>query len=273
MSRPQLTPAADPHDTPAVHHGDALAWLTTLGAGIADAVITDPPYNSGGISPTDRRRRTARDKYSTGRAGDLAHELETFDGDQRDQRGYLAWLTLVLTEARRVTTSGGSLLIATDWRQLPTTTDAVQAGGWIWAGIVTWAKPRHRSRPRRGGFWNQTEHYVWGTAGKLRDDHEVFLSGVIECAAAAAEQRLHPTEKPAALMRELVQIAPPGGLILDPFAGAGGCGAAALTAGRRFAGCELSATYQRVASDRLAAVTFTAAPGALQDVLDFGGTP
>lgn len=256
--------------TPTVHLGDAFAWLQTLEAGTADAVITDPPYSSGGITASDRRRRTARDKYTTGRVGDVANELESFDGDNRDQRGYLAWLTLVLTEARRVTVPGGSLLIATDWRQLPTTTDAVQAAGWIWGGIVTWVKPRHRSRPRRGGFWNQTEFYVWGTAGRLREDHDAFLPGVIEAAAPPAEQRLHPTEKPAALMRELVQIAPSGGLILDPFAGAGGCGAAAVLTGRRFAGCEISAHYQQVALDRLAAVSFTAVPNALQGALDFG---
>lgn len=252
-----------------MHHGDALAWLMTLGSGTADAVITDPPYNSGGITASDRRRRTPRDKYTTGRSGDLVNELETFDGDQRDQRGYLAWLTLVLTEGRRVTRSGGSLLIATDWRQLPTTTDAVQAAGWIWGGIVTWAKPRHRSRPRRGGFWNQSEYYVWGIAGKLREDHDVFLSGVIEAAAPPAERRLHPTEKPSVLLRELVQIAPPGGLIIDPFAGAGGAGIAAVVAGRRFAGCELSEHYHAIAVERLAAAVSVASP-AQEVVLDFG---
>lgn len=258
------------NDTPTVHHGDALAWLQTLQTASADAVITDPPYNSGGITPSDRRRRSARDKYTTGRTGDLRNELETFDGDQRDQRGYLTWLTLVLTEARRVTTPGGSLLVATDWRQLPTTSDAVQAAGWIWTGIVTWAKPRHRSRPCRGGFWRQTEFYIWATAGRLRADHDVYLSGVINAAAPATDQRLHPTEKPAALMRELVQIAPPGGLILDPFAGAGGSGAAALQSGRRFAGCELSAHYQQISQDRLSGLSGSPTTVGLQSALDLG---
>jgi site-specific DNA-methyltransferase (adenine-specific) len=257
--------------TATMHHGDAYTWLRTLPDAHADAVITDPPYNSGGTTASERRRQTARQKYTSGRAGDLVRELESFDGDNRDQRGYLAWLTLVLTEARRVTVPGGSLLVATDWRQLPVTTDAVQAGGWIWAGIVTWVKPRHRSRPRRGGFWNQTEHYAWGTAGPLRTDHDVYLSGAIEAAAPGAEQRQHPTEKPPALMRELVQIAPPGGLILDPFAGAGGCGAAAVQAGRRFAGCELSEHYHRVTTERLAAAQLQpSATTAAQPALDFG---
>lgn len=237
-----------------VARADAYAWLSGLPDGCADAVITDPPYSSGGVTASERRRRTARDKYTKGRAGDLVHELPTFGGDQRDQRSYLAWLSLVMTEARRVTVEGGSVLVATDWRQLPVTTDAVQAGDWVWAGIVTWAKPQHRSRPRRGGFWNQAEYYVWGVAGRLRTDHEVYLPGVIEAAAPAARDRIHPTEKPAALMRELVQVAPPGGLVLDPFAGAGGCGVASVEMGRRWAGCDIGEHWAQLAQERLGMV-------------------
>lgn len=237
-----------------VINGDALATLTTWSPGIADAIVTDPPYNSGGTSPSDRRRRTARDKYTTGRAGDLANELETFDGDSRDQRGYLAWLALVLSECYRITLPGGSLLVATDWRQLPVTTDAVQAAGWRWAGIVTWAKPRHRSRPMKGGFWRQTEFYVWATHGALRSDHEVYLPGVVEAAAPSGAERTHPTQKPQALMRELVKVAPEGGLVVDPFAGSGSTAEAALTEGRRFLGVELSEHYARVARERIASV-------------------
>jgi site-specific DNA-methyltransferase (adenine-specific) len=44
----------------------------------------------------------------------------------------------------------------------------------------------------------------------------------------------HPTVKPIALMRWLVRlVTPPGGTVLDPFAGSGTTGAAALAEGRR----------------------------------------
>jgi DNA modification methylase len=50
----------------------------------------------------------------------------------------------------------------------------------------------------------------------------------------------HPTVKSVALMRWLVRlITPPGGLVLDPFAGSGSTGVAALAEGFRFLGIEL----------------------------------
>lgn len=253
-----------------IYRGDALTILAGLPDGCADAVIADPPYNSGGVTPSERRRQTVREKYTTGRRGDLVHELESFDGDHRDQRGYLAWLTLVLTEGQRVTVPGGSVVVATDWRQLPTTSDAVQAAGWIWAGIVTWAKPRHRSRPRRGGFWNQAEFFVWGRHGALRTDHDACLSGVIEAAAPPADQREHPTQKPTGLMRELVRVAPPGGLVADPFGGAGTTGVAAMLEGRRYLGVERSKHYAAVAVRRIREAQGQAVPSGDQAALPLG---
>jgi site-specific DNA-methyltransferase (adenine-specific) len=56
------------------------------------------------------------------------------------------------------------------------------------------------------------------------------------CAKASKADRAgsqHPTVKPIALMRWLVAlVTPPGGLVLDPFAGSGATGAAAVAEGR-----------------------------------------
>ncbi len=53
-----------------------------------------------------------------------------FTGDNRDSRSWAFWCTLWISEARRVTKSAGYCLLFTDWRQLPTTTDVMQAGEW-----------------------------------------------------------------------------------------------------------------------------------------------
>lgn len=230
-----------------LHQGEALATLQTLDAATVDAVICDPPYNSGGRTFTDRKRGT-RDKYTTSGAGE---HLPEFLGDNRDQRSWITWCALWLSECLRATVPGGSLLMATDWRQFPAASDALQVAGWTWRGVVTWVKPRHRSRPVRGGFWSQTEYWLWAVNGQLRRDHEVYLPGVIEAAAPGAAERQHPTEKPLPLMRELVRIAPESGTVLDPFAGSGATGAAALEQGRRFTGIELSEYYAHLARQRL----------------------
>jgi DNA modification methylase len=75
----------------------------------------------------------------------------------------------------------------------------------------------------------------------------------------------HPTVKPVELMRWLLRLAcPPGGVVLDPFAGSGSTGVAALAEGRRFLGVEQDAGYVRVACARLrhAATSGASAKGA-----------
>lgn len=62
----------------------------------------------------------------------------------------------------------------------------------------------------------------------------------------------HPTVKPTPLMRYLCRlVTPPGGLVLDPFAGSGSTGKAALLEGFRFVGCEMTEEYIPIAEARL----------------------
>ena len=65
----------------------------------------------------------------------------------------------------------------------------------------------------------------------------------------------HPTVKPTDLMRYLCRlVTPPGGLVLDPFAGSGSTGKGALLEGFRFVGIERDPEYARIAQARCAAV-------------------
>lgn len=76
------------------------------------------------------------------------------------------------------------------------------------------------------------------------------------CAKASKSDRgpgnNHPTVKPIALMRYLCRlITPPGGLILDPFAGSGSTGVAAANEGFRFIGIESVESYVDICKSRL----------------------
>lgn len=234
-----------------MHHGDALAILSTLDTASVDATITDPPYSSSGSSATANVNRTARNKYVSSDAG---HTLPDFPGDQRDQHGYLAWLTLILAETWRITRPGRSLLTFCDWRQLPTVSDALQAAGWSWRGIIPWAKPI--ARPCKGGFKARCEYILWGVHGSLDvGDDPIYLDGLFTASQPRGDARQHITQKPVELMRELARICPPGGTILDPFTGSGTTGVAALETGRAFIGVELTAHYHHIARQRLADIT------------------
>ncbi|MEV7268393.1 site-specific DNA-methyltransferase [Micromonospora aurantiaca] len=230
-----------------LHHGDALAVLPTLADNHVDLVLTDPPYNSGGRTQSDRTKTTARDKYVS---GDAAHRLADFAGDNRDQRGFTAWLALILAECLRVARPGASLLVFTDWRQLPATSDALQAGGWLWRGILPWRKPI--SRPRIGGFKAECEYVLWASKGPVdATRNPVYLPGWYSASQPRGRERRHITQKPVSLLAELVKVSPPGSTVLDPFAGSGSTGVAALAGGRSFVGVEVTAHYADVARARL----------------------
>ena len=63
---------------------------------------------------------------------------------------------------------------------------------------------------------------------------------------------LHPTVKPIGLMRWIVRlVVPPSGVVLDPFAGSGSTGIAAVLEGRQFVGIEREAAYVQIARARL----------------------
>ena len=107
--------------------GDALGILRNLQDDSVDAVLTDPPYSSGGMT-LSARQADPRVKYQHTRT------VKTYPpmlGDNRDQRAFTFWATLWLTECWRTAREGSPLLLFTDWRQLPAMTDAVQSAGWL----------------------------------------------------------------------------------------------------------------------------------------------
>jgi DNA modification methylase len=65
-------------------------------------------------------------------------------------------------------------------------------------------------------------------------------------------RNFHPTVKPVRLMRWLCRlVTPPGGLVLDPFAGSGSCGVAAVLEGFAYAGIEIDPAYHAIAEARI----------------------
>ncbi|MER7702418.1 site-specific DNA-methyltransferase [Kitasatospora sp. NPDC097605] len=230
-----------------LHRGDALTVLKTLPDESVNAVITDPPYNSGGRTSSERTGRDARAKYVTSNS---AHDLKTFPGENRDQRSYRSWLTELLTEAYRASTEHAVAMVFTDWRQEPTTVDALQMAGWTWQGTIPWIKPA--SRPRKGGFKQSAEFITWGVKGTLDNTRDLYLPGHFT-ASQPRKDRVHITQKPLEVMQQLVRICPEDGTVLDPFTGSGSTGIAALREGRRFVGVELSPHYAEIAERRLRA--------------------
>lgn len=222
-----------------LYRGDCLAVLPIL-AGPFDAVVTDPPYSSGGQSKGDRARPTG-DKYLNNGAA----KYPDFLGDTKDQRSYLHWSALWMSLCMERMAAGGLMIVFSDWRQLPVTTDAMQAAGVTWRGVAVWDKTGG-ARPYKGGFRSQAEYIVWGSKGPLNGER--YSPGVFRVNPLAGG-KLHQVGKPLPLMEDLVAACGP--RILDPFMGSATTGVAALQQGKQFVGIEASQHYFQVAIERL----------------------
>ena len=225
-------------------HGDTLKLVKAFQPGIFDAVITDPPYASGGTKQNERNR-TTNQKYSSMKA---ENALPDFDGDNKDQRSWTHWMAEWLYDARKACKVGAPICLFIDWRQYPSITDALQWAGWIWRGTAVWDKGN--SRPQKGRFRQQAEYIVWGSNGPMPISRPVScLPGVFRY--GNTQNRIHVTEKPLQLMKDVIQICEPGGRILDPFAGAGTTVLAAVEEGYEAVGIEVTDAYYKLGSDRV----------------------
>ena len=225
-------------------HGDSLQIIRQFVPNSFDAIITDPPYASGGSSQTTKNRSTS-EKYSS-MSKDKA--LPDFDSDQMDQLSWMFWTAAWLQDARRIAKPGAPVCLFIDWRQLPAMTLALQWAGWTWRGVAVWDKVA--SRPQKGRFRQQSEYIVWGSNGKMPLERNVgCLPGVFRY--PNPQNRIHVTEKPLQLMRDVVQICEPSGRILDPFAGAGTTVLAAVQEGYEAVGIEMSDAYFQRSAERL----------------------
>ena len=229
-------------------HGDCMSLMMTMPEASYDAVITDPPYASGGLSTT-ARAQDPRVKYQ--QSGTRKY-YPTFSNDTRDQRTHLMWSVRWMEQALRLTRPGGWLMVFTDWRQLPLTSDALQIAGWTWRGIIPWDKTES-CRPQMGLYRNQAEYVLTATHGGYDKSIKLCPPGVVR-EPIRPKDKLHLTGKPVPLMEHLMTILPSGSRLLDPFAGSGTTLVAARNKGHTAVGIELSSDYHRIATDRLGLV-------------------
>jgi site-specific DNA-methyltransferase (adenine-specific) len=226
-----------------IYHGDALTVLSQLDV-LVDVVIADPPYSSGGRTSAERTRMSTSTKYVS---SDAKRQLPDFTGDSRDQHGHAHWCALWLAAALRLTRPGGVCFVWTDWRQLAATSDALQAGGWVWRGVVIWRKTA--GRPVKGRFKLDSEFAVWGSNGDMPIHQPVYPSSVVS--ATPPRQRTHIAQKPESVYEHMLSIAPPASLVLDPFTGSGSAIAAAIAGGHQAIGIDLDERYCAMAADRV----------------------
>ncbi len=222
-----------------LYHGDALEIIAALDVAV-DAVVTDPPYASGS--------RTEASKSSSGamlRAGRFADR--PIDLDQMTTTGFVWMMRAVAQGCRPLLPDGGSFVSFIDWRQWPNLVGAIETANLRVQGMVVWDKGHFGLG---NGFRSQHELILHASKG-VPTIYDKGIGNVLQFPRQAPVD--HPSPKPLRLMERLIEtVVPPGGLVLDPFAGSGTTLVAAKNTGRRAIGVEFDADYCRVAADALA---------------------
>ena len=107
--------------------------------------------------------------------------------------------------------------------------------------------------PREGTFVQNWDKWETG----LIDVSDPFIDkgrfpGTVISVPKTRDRYGHITAKPVDLLRHLIRIfCAPGSLVLDPFAGSGSTGVAALLEGREFTGFEIETEMARRANERI----------------------
>jgi DNA modification methylase len=236
-------------DAVTLYHGDCIEVMADMPDRSVDVVLTDPPYSSGG------RRENARSlrKSMTRSVEDEAW----IRGDAMSTNGFTYLLRLCGIEWRRLLGEGGHVLSFIDWRMAPHLAAALETADLRQHPILVWDKQHFGMG---AVFRNQHEFIVHMTVGSPGDPQRRDVGNVLRFPPVRDGD--HPTEKPGPLLRTLLTVvAPPRGMVLDPFAGSGSALLAAQSLGHRAIGIESDERYCEVAAKRLS-----------QGVLDFGET-
>ena len=121
----------------------------------------------------------------------------------------------------------------------------------------------HGPDSRHGYTRSGTDGHTGALAAGYRwtDDGTRLMRSVIHCPTMWRRGAIHKTEKPVELLKPLIEYAcPPGGLVIDPFAGSGSTLDAARLSGRRAIGIEVDERYCELAARRLSRATLEIAP-------------
>jgi site-specific DNA-methyltransferase (adenine-specific) len=227
--------------------GDCLEVLPTL-PGHVQAVITDPPFEAD--AHTLQRRVLGK---GITRSRDLDNQPLPFPPLTPEQRDGLAdWA------ARRC---HGWFLAFCQTEGVGAWRAALEAFGAKWRRTGIWVKPDGSpqlsgDRPAQGHeaiamAWCGDGRSIWNGGGKRGVFTFCKHDGGTGHGGAPKD---HPTQKPLALMEELVSLfTQPGDIVCDPFMGSGTTGVACANQGRAFVGIETNDEYFAIAVRRIRA--------------------
>lgn len=215
-----------------VYHGHAEDVLPLLPTESVDLIATDPPY---GVDWQSNRRAEKFDRIA-------------YDGaaDRDIVREVMRECVRLLRQHRHLYSFGPADVL--DGLKVADVVQLVWDKQTLGSGDVTSAwGPQHELIN-----FTVSKHRHAGKAGKPVLPTRMRKGSILGYTRPTGRNVRHPSEKPVPLMRELIESSSrQGELVLDPYAGSGSTGVAALLAGRRTVLIELDRRYADLAVERV----------------------
>jgi len=235
LAREELSDRVDVKvDSSSIVRGDCLNIMKTMKSGMIDLIVTDPPYgvDIGGV--TEAKPGSSWDKVY----GDDAYKIMDMCN-----RAFKECFRLIKDD-RHMYVFFGMRFYKEIYKSL------IEAGFVVSEIPIIWSKGSP-STPGKGRNWGYSyEPCFYCQKGKRVLN--TYLSDVLEIKRVPANQKIHPTEKPTALLRKLIEISShPGEVVFDPFSGSGAVVAAAYESNRKGMGVELDKSYWQAATERI----------------------
>ncbi len=249
--------------------GDCVAQMSTLPAECGDLVFADPPYNLQLLGDLKRP--------DDSRVDGVTDDWDKFSSFGEYDKFTRAWLSA----CKRVMKPSATLWVIGSYHNIFRVGSILQdLDFWILNDVV-WRKSNPMPNFRGRRFTNAHETMIWASrdpGGKgytfnyealkagnddvqMRSDWTFPLCTGEERLKGANGKKLHPTQKPEALLARVILAASrPDDLVLDPFNGTGTTGAVAKKLGRRYVGIERDPAYAKAAMKRIADIETLQAP-------------
>lgn len=210
-----------------------------------DLVLIDPPYE---IS----RKTNFQSGEETGRDTDRFRiSMDFGDWDKN-----FAGLNEVVKQCYRILRDGGTMICFYDLWKIETIKKYFEDNKFKQIRFLEWIKTNPVPINSKINYLtNAREVAVSGIKKSKPTFNSSYDNGIYHFPICQDKGRFHPTQKPLALIEELIKKhSNEGDTVLDCFSGSGTTGVAALKNGRNFLGCEINEEYYKKSFERLTAL-------------------
>ena len=218
---------------------DFKSFLTGLDENSVDLVLTDPPYAVSRSTGFQHIGKKSVERFA------VSMDFGEWDKKEID-------LSSLAQLAFRVLRKGGTAIIFYDLWKITKLAAALSDAGFVQLRLIEWMKTNPVPLNSKVNYLtNAREVAVLGVKEGKPTFNSVYDNGVYKFPIPRGK-RLHPTQKPLRLFKELVaKHSIEGNLVVDPFIGSGTTAVAAYEKNRLFRGCDVNSKYTSIARERV----------------------